>query len=454
MRRLTGHVRRLPIRIKLTLVFTGVMALLLTALGLFLYFRFESGLDATLDQQLRARASEVAGLVRGANLAGRGLLRERGESFAEILDARGAVVDASVGLAKPLLTGREVVTARQQAILIQRKERIRLYATPINHGAQIVVVGVSLAAHEHELETLGAALLIGGPLTLLLASAAGYLLAAAALRPVERMRQRAATISSGDVGARLPLPDSVDEVHRLGTTLNEMLARLEQGLEHERAFVADASHELRSPLAVLKAELEVALLENGSQEKLRAAVGSAVEETDRVIALAEDLLVLARAEQGSLPLNARHIRAYDLLSDIRAAYGPVATRAGRELTTEIEDAPLLTGDPARLHRALSNLVDNALRYGQGSITIQSRTSGDWVEVHVIDEGPGFPPKLLPHAFERFTRGDSARTRGGVGLGLAIVDAIAHAHRGHAHAANRTDRGADVWLTLPRSTQVR
>jgi signal transduction histidine kinase len=264
------------------------------------------------------------------------------------------------------------------------------------------------------------------------------------------MRARAATISSGDVGARLPLPDSLDEVHRLGSTLNEMLARLEQGLEHERAFVADASHELRSPLAVLKAELEVALLENGTPDELRAAVGSAVEETDRVIALAEDLLVLARAEQGSLPLNARQVNADDLVGEIRDAYEPAATQAGRALIARLEDGPLLTGDPEQLQRALSNLVDNALRYGRGPISIQTRTCGDSVELHVTDQGPGFPPELLAHAFARFTRGDNARTRGGVGLGLAIVQAIAHAHHGQAHAANRPDGGADVWLTLPRS----
>ena len=147
MRRLTGYLRRIPIRLKLTLAFSGVMALLLLGLGLFLYFHFESGLDATLDQQLRARASEVAGLVRTANLPRRGLLRERGESFAQILDAHDAVIDASPGLEKPLLTGREVAQAGQRALLIQRKESTRLYAIPIDRGNDIVVVGASLSQH-------------------------------------------------------------------------------------------------------------------------------------------------------------------------------------------------------------------------------------------------------------------------------------------------------------------
>jgi signal transduction histidine kinase len=450
MRRLTARLRRIPIRLKLTLVFTGVMALLLLGLGLFLYFHFESGLDGTLNQQLRARASEVAGLVRTTNLAHAGLLGERGENFAQLLDARGAVIDAAPGLDRPQLTSTEVAQARRHAILIQRNERTRLYAMPINHGSEIVVVGVSLAQHESALETLGAALLLGGPLALLVASVAGYLLAAAALRPVESMRQRAASISSGDIGARLPLPDSIDEVHRLGSTLNEMLARLEQGLEHERGFVADASHELRSPLAVLKSELEVALLENGGAEGWRAAVNSAVEETDRIAALADDLLVLATAERGLLALHPGSLPVADLIKPVEQRYAQAASTAGRRIVTDPNDRAAVAGDRTRLEQALSNLVENALRYGRGTIKVHTRLADGKVELHVADEGDGFPPEFLPAAFERFTRADPSRPRGGVGLGLAIVEAIAHAHHGQVHAANRPQGGADVWITLPRT----
>ncbi len=449
MHRLTARARRIPIRLKLTLVFSGAMALVLSALGLFLYLHFRSGLDATVSQELRARAGDVSGLVRTTGLGGRPL-RERGEGFAQILDARGNVVDASVGLNTPLLSGGEVAVARRNATFIQRKERSRLYATPINHGAEIVVVGVSLADHERALETLGAALLLGGPLALLVASLAGYLLAAAALRPVESMRRRAATISSGDAGARLPLPDSIDELHRLGSTLNEMLARLQQGLEHERAFVADASHELRSPLAVLKAELEVALLENGSNANLRAAVSSAVEETDRLIGLAENLLVLATAEQGLLALSTSQLEAEELVRPLGERYADRATRAGRSLITRTDGRACVLGDRARLEQALSNLIENALHYGQGTISLHTHLADGQLELHVTDEGPGFPSEFLATAFERFSRADPARGRGGVGLGLAIAQAVAHAHHGTAQAANRPEGGADVWITVPRT----
>jgi signal transduction histidine kinase len=360
------------------------------------------------------------------------------------------VLDASAGLTEPLLTGAEVAKASRSAMLLERHERARLYATPINGGQEIVVVGASLAEHEKALETLGAALVIGGPLALLLASIAGYLLTGAALRPVESMRRRAATISSEGAGTRLPLPDSVDEIHRLGSTLNEMLARLQLGLDRERAFVADASHELRAPLAVLKAELEVALMETNAAAGMRAAVGSAVEETDRIIALAEDLLVLARVEQDSLALDIRQFSTAELLDAVRDLYDPAAKRAGRKLSTRVENGAQLSGDPERLRQAISNLIENALRYGRGQIDLYTMRAGGQIEIHVTDDGPGFPPEFLPHAFERFSRADAARSRAGVGLGLSIVEAIARAHNGRAQAANRPDGGADVWLLLPAS----
>ncbi len=428
-------------------MFAGVLAALLTGLGAFLYYHFESGLDAALNQQLRARAGEVAALTRARQVT-RSELSGPDQTLAEIIGVDGQVLASSSGTAAPLLTEAEVRQARHRASLFQRKERIRLYAIPVENGRQVIVVGVSLAEHEHALERLGAALALGGPLALLVASAAGYLLAAAALRPVESMRRRAATISSGESGARLPLPDSVDEIHRLGSTLNEMLERLEGGLEHERAFVADASHELRAPLSVLKTELEVALLENGDAADLRASVGSAIEETDRIIDLAESLLVLASAEQGLLAMQRRDINACSLLDSVADRFTQLAGQNQRELRTTSDGESWIYADPSRLEQALGNLVENALRHGAGDVELAQRLLGDRVELHVVDHGGGFPPDFLPNAFDRFTRANGSRPRGGTGLGLAIVRAIAHAHHGTVQAVNRATGGADVWITVP------
>jgi signal transduction histidine kinase len=377
------------------------------------------------------------------------------QNFAQIITPTGRVLDASAGVAGTLLRPAEIATARRGPTLIERHEHTRLLATPVDGGALIVVAGESLAEHEHAIETLGGALLIGGPLALLLASLGGYGLAAAALRPVESMRRRAATISAGEISARLPLPDSIDEVYRLGSTLNEMLARLEQAFEHERGFVADASHELRMPLTVLKAELEVAL-KQADPGPVRDALASAVEEADRVIALAEDLLVLAGADRARLSLELRPVAITELLEQVAERYGQPAARARRRLVLHAGDPGVIHADPVRLQQALANLIDNALRYGRGTISLGASAVDRQVELHVTDEGPGFPPEFLALAFERFSRGERARGRGGTGLGLAIVDAIARAHGGQAHAANRPGGGADVWVSLPidsRAAQV-
>jgi signal transduction histidine kinase len=380
-------------------------------------------------------------------------LGDNTQNFAQILTPQGGVLDASAGVEEPLLRRSEIVRAQRSAVLIGRHERARLLAIPVDGGALIVVVGQSLAEHEHAIETLGGALLIGGALALLLASLAGYGLAAAALRPVELMRRRAATISAGEPGAKLPLPDSVDEIYRLGSTLNEMLARLERAFEHERAFVADASHELRMPLTVLKAELEVALSEHNDPGPTRDAFASAVQEADRVIALAEDLLVLAGADRARLPLDLRPVAIDELLDKVGERYHHAAARAKRRLVIEPAGGAVVRADPVRLEQALANLLDNALRYGWGTISLSARVGDGQVELHVTDEGPGFPPAFLALAFKRFSRADHARGRGGTGLGLAIVDAIARAHGGNAHAANRIAGGADVWLSLPAPSRA-
>jgi signal transduction histidine kinase len=445
----------LPIRLKLTLLFTCVMAVLLTALSGFLYLRFRSDLDYNINQSLQGRAQEIVSLVRGVDIeqdhSDYDPLPGRGEDFVQIIDRHGHVLAASAGFEHPaLLTPSEIDRAVSHSLLLSRHERSRLFSLPISHGGAIVVAGVLLAERDAALDKLDDALVTGVPIALLLASIAAYGLAAAALRPVESMRRRAETISSGEVGARLPLPESIDEIHRLGSTLNEMLDRLHDGLERERAFVADASHELRMPLTVLKAELEVTLREDGDARQLRSALTSATEEADRIIRLAEDLLVLARAEQGQLPVQLRKMRLRDLIWTLGERFKPVAAYA-------INTPPLCNGseivvaaDPDRIAQALGNLLDNASRYGEAEIHFDVTVDEGLLQMHVIDDGPGFSTDFLPRAFERFSREDPARSRGGAGLGLAIVQMIAEAHNGGAHAANLPDGGADVWLSIPRT----
>ena len=320
------------------------------------------------------------------------------------------------------------------------EEPSRLFASRV--GRNVLVVG---ATRQDRVETLAAfrnELLIAGPIALLLASAAGYLLAGFALRSVETMRRRAASISAQTPGARLPVPQTGDELERLGETLNEMLCRLESALERERGFVADAGHELRTPLTIVRTELELALRQAGSVDELKGAIGRSAQEVDRLSQLAEDLLLIARSEDRGLPLRIERVDVDQLFAGVVRRVELRAQAEAKRVTASSAGATV-QGDRIRLEQALVNLVDNALRYGGDSITLAARGE----ELHVTDDGPGFPPGFLDRAFERFSRADAARGRSGAGLGLAIVRTIAEAHGGSAHAANRAP-GADVWLALP------
>jgi signal transduction histidine kinase len=261
------------------------------------------------------------------------------------------------------------------------------------------------------------------------------------------MRRRAAAVSAAETGERLPVPLANDEIGRLGRTLNEMLSRLEAAFARERAFVSDASHELRTPLAILRTELELALRGEHTRQELEDALQSAAEETDRLSNLAEDLLVIARSDQGRLPVRIEDLDAGELLVRVAGRFQTRARVEGRPLHPDPAPGVTVRADPARLEQALANLVDNALSYGDGTVELTALAHNGAVEIHVRDEGPGFPPAFLPRAFERFTRADEARSRGGTGLGLAIASAIALAHGGSAHAANR-EAGADVWIAIP------
>jgi two-component system, OmpR family, sensor kinase len=439
---------RLPVRLRVTLAFAGVMAVVLAATGLFVYLRMASELDATIDTGLRSRASDVSG---GGLHAGHAPLVERGENVAQILDADGGVVDATPAYqSAPLLSAAEQRRARRGTITVERErlapenEPVRLLATTAQQ--RIVVVGAYLDDRRDALHSLARLLVIGGAAALLLASLAGYGVATAALRPVERMRRRAAGIQAADPGARLPVPPARDEIGRLGDTLNAMLERLEAAFARERTFVADASHELRTPLSILKAELELALRQGRTREQLTDALRSAAEETDRLVQLAEDLLVIARYDQGRLPIRPERVDARAVLEAVADRH----TRPGVRLDVRAPEGRALDADRLRLEQALGNLVDNALRHGRGAVELSADAEGELVRLRVRDEGDGFPEGFEALAFERFTRADAARTGGGAGLGLAIVAAIAGAHGGAAGAANRAEGGAESWIELPRA----
>ena len=441
--------RRIPIRWRLAAAFAVSMAALLLGLGAFVYLRVEDALRSSVDQALRAQSAESIGhREEGAILDSDA--RESG-TIAQIVGPDGRVVRSDPATLPALLDPSAAAAARRGVLLTTVSlgdgdlNSWRVLAVP--DGERVLVLARPLRQTEETLHRLFGGLLVAGPIGLLLATLGGYLLAAAALRPVESMRRRASAISATTPGARLPVPPSRDEIRDLAETLNEMLARLEAALDHERRFVADASHELRTPLALLKAELELALRRPRTAEQLRAAVESAAEETDRLVLLAEDLLLIARSDQEVLGLRIEPVDLGALARSTADRFVERASSVQRRVDVEIPSRTEVSADKLRLEQALRNLVDNALGYGEGTITITARPVGDAIEIHVLDEGQGFSQEVAARAFERFARGDDARTRGGSGLGLAIVEAVAQAHGGSAGIA-RDGGGADVWISLP------
>jgi two-component system, OmpR family, sensor kinase len=231
-----------------------------------------------------------------------------------------------------------------------------------------------------------------------------------------------------------------------------MLARIEESVERERRFVADASHELRTPLAVLKAELEAALRSRGVEEEVRESLVASLEETDQLAHLAEDLLLIARAADGRLPVRREEVDVRDLLERTQQRFADRAREQGREIQVQADGGLRASVDPLRGRQALGNLVDNSLRHGSGAIRLSARQDNGAVQIDVSDEGPGFSDELAPRAFERFARGSAERARGGAGLGLAIVRAIAEAHGGTATIAQNPSGGATVRLQIPAGAE--
>lgn len=448
---------RLPIRLRLTIAFVGVIAVMLAATGAFLYVRFDRDLEDTIDSGLSARVSDVVALAREERAA-KDLLADSGERYAQIYAADGRVLASTRSLRRNrLLSGGDVRAARSDPLVANRRlpgegGRIRAAPATIRGGRPVVVaVGEALDRSDQELHRLGGLLLIALPFALLLAGFAGYEVAGSALRPVERMRSRAEAITEHDVGERLPLPEADDEIGRLGQTLNQLLGRLELALARERRLVSEASHELRTPMSVLRTEVDLALKGERDPAELRAALESVGEEVDRLSRLADDLLVLARVEGAEVPVEPRPAEPEELLRAAAERVGSAVAERGRTVeVARAEQLPRVLADPDRVGQALDNLVINALTHGGGAITLSARADRDAVELHVTDEGDGFPPAFLERAFERFSRAPGRAGVDGTGLGLAIAAAIAAAHGGGAGAGNRDGGGADVWIRLPKA----
>jgi two-component system, OmpR family, sensor kinase len=440
----------MSIKLRVALVFTLALAVAFS-LGSWLFL---SQLHAQL--VTNALKAQLAQYLPAGNAHG-GLINAPDKVLVQVISPSGLVIShSSEATAAPMLTSSQLQQARAGLFIgtgTNDGDLVRVAARAVRSGS---VVAVGTAVDERlitsTVQTSMVALVIGGVVFVLIGGLGAYWLAATALSPVERMRREVASLSAQDSQAGVQVPRTRDELAALAGTMNDLLIRLHEALARQRGFIADASHELRTPLAVLGAELELAGRPGRSREELVQAVAGADEEVARLTRLTNDLLMLARSDEGRLPVRAAPTELKELLDHSAEGAAGRAADAGVDVVVDAPGGLVALIDEDRIRQAVDNLVGNALRFAPAGtqVTVSAWASGTGVVIEVADAGPGFPADFLAHAFERFRRPDSGRARsdGGAGLGLAIVAAITAAHGGTATARNGQDGGAIVAIELP------
>jgi signal transduction histidine kinase len=454
----------MPIRLRLAIAFAATAAAVFALGGWLFITSLSSAQLAGIDSQLTVQVGQAGRYLAAGGGSGPASSLAPGEYMIQVIDPAGRVRGASPDTGTvPLLSAAELRLARQGQISVTQaadEEPTRLMAGPLaGHPGWAAVAGVSLEGYESAMSQAEREVAAAGGVFVVIASVGAYWLARAALSPVERLRRQVAALSarpdgSPGSGPGLQVPPTRDEIAALAGTMNELLGRLQGALARQRAFVADASHELRTPLAVLGGELELAGRPGRSRDELAAAVRTAATEADRLARITSDLLLLARSDDDRLSLRLEQAEIRPLLAQSAERARPRLAATGLACRIDAPAGLHARIDPDRIRQAVDNLLDNASRFAPAGsvIVLAARADGPDVDIEVRDHGPGFPPGFLPHAFERFRRPDTGRSRedGGAGLGLAIVQAIAVAHGGVAFARNTPGGGAVVGLHLPRA----
>jgi two-component system, OmpR family, sensor kinase len=441
------------LRIRLTGLFVLAATLLVSAGSLLLMNDQRRNADELVTRSLYKRIDEIVSTIDRTGEF------PKSESYAQLVNQFGLAVNLS-----PILQNFSLLTPDQVRFVFNQGQlqinmvlpvlgapgRVLALKRTIRESTLIVVVGSSLDLTKEARSRLIVTLTLGGPGLVLLLGLAGWLLSGAALRPVKRMADEAASITRADTGRRLPLPNREDEITYLGSTINSMLDRLELSFRREQSFVDDASHELRTPLAILRGELELAQIHPGDPSETQDTLRRALTEVERLSRLAEHLLVVARA--GSAP--SQPLAFCDALRVTKEVTARMAAEIPDGIELTVSGVEQRVGmDEASMSQIIENLVRNAARFARANVTVSVSESADRVALAVCDDGPGFPPEFLSVAFERFSVADPARTRtssSGTGIGLAIVRSVAERANGSVSAHNNTNMpGATVTVVLPR-----
>ena len=445
-------------RWRLTAWYLGCFAFLFSALTAGLYGVLAHSLTGRLDENLVSQAETAAALFQDE------LEESKGDAQAA---AHDAVANMRLGAGKvALLEGANILrlSSAFDAAAIARassadgafgvhgmRAAIRRFQT---QGRSFVAIAAEpLDGLNRDLAAVRQALLLALPLMLGLAGAGGYWFAGRNLRPLDSMAAQASRITGSNLDARLDIGNAAAELTTLAASFNELLARLDQSFEGMRRFVADASHELRTPISVIRGEADVALANDRSAAEYRESLAIILDESRRLSRLVDDLLNLARADAGRVRLQTQDFYWSDLLAECCRSMQSLAAAKSIELTCRTASDMPFHGDEELLRRMTLNLLDNAIRYTPSGGRVAAELEGreDGVLLRISDTGIGIPPEAAQHVFERFFRADKARTRGngGFGLGLAIVKWIAESHRGAVDLASSPGAGSVFTVTLPR-----
>jgi signal transduction histidine kinase len=429
------------VRTRLVLFFSVGTALVLLVCLLVLHEALDRQLDGALANDLSGRYDDLSAAVVGGDLRA-----VADDPLAQLYSADGTVVTGSRSFRdRRLLTPAQVKAATHQQTISAElpagvhftEADVQILAGPTHHYV------LAVAARSDVVDNAGGrqlvVLALAAPLLIAGLAAAGWVIVRATLRPVGLLSREAEAISSLDAERRLPVVEGDDEIARLAATLNQMLGRLQIAFARERSFVDDASHELRTPLAVLRGEIELALGALDDRAELEQSLVAALSQAERLTRLAEDLLMLARDRDGSLALNRQPVDLLDLLRSEASSLGPALN-----LDISVSGDPVvLSSDPARLRQVFANLAANSAAARASHVLVSARSSHGDVLISWADDGLGFSSSMLSSAFERFVRGDTARTESGAGLGLSIVRAIVAAHGGTVSLSNGPPLGGAV-----------
>ncbi|MEZ4616641.1 MAG: HAMP domain-containing sensor histidine kinase [Caldilineaceae bacterium] len=460
--------RSLPtLRVRFALWTAGLLLAALTLFGIFVYANMARSLTAVVDKTLHVTALQMLdeGGARGAVSLSDfedpqyAYLHEQGLSM-RLFDQAGnqrQLYGPYQQLPQPPANVLLPSAADDYDTTVDPASHatIRVYTMPIGEGdgdltPGVLQVALNLKSVNDTLHLLLVTLLVTIPVIVIVAGSSGYFLAARALQPIDRIIQTARTISAKDLSARLNLATTDDEVGRLAATFDSMLARLEDAFRRERQFTADASHELRTPLAAIQTIIQSTLARPRSPAEYELALHDLQQEAERMRSLSAGLLELARNDTAHQTAVVEPVAIAMVVSDVVESMRSSAEEKGLLLVDEIDPAAAtILGDSDALVRLIVNLLDNAIQYtNRGTITIETQSRSNRYQITFRDTGAGIAAEHLPHLFQRFYRVDPARSRRGIGLGLAIAQSIARAHGGEIFVESTVGQGSTFTVDLP------